>query len=60
MKRTSEHEEKRVGPAPRLNKQLRIDVYPLSGLRVYLRIKDNLFTYCQSLTNLKLFGFKLT
>ena len=61
MKRTLEHEEKSVGSASSLNTQLsENDFVSLSGLDVYIRLKDNLFTYSQSLTYLKLFSFKLT
>jgi len=61
MKRTLEHEEKSVGSASSLNTQLsENDFVSLSGLDVYIRLKDNLFTYSHSLTYLKLFSFKLT
>lgn len=57
MKRTSEHEEKCVGSASSLNKQQsENDFVSLSGLGVYIRFKYSLFTYIQSLTDLKLFS----
>jgi len=57
MKRTSEHEEKCVGSASSLNKQLsEKDFVSLRGLGVYIRLEDSLFTYSQSLTDLKLFS----